>query len=157
MSIRFVKNLDAPLPPYTEEITVFPVAVVPFALAALESRALPSCWLPQYRIVGPQLIRMLQVALLGGFMEELIRELRALRGIKPEYVNVPVEEQEPYMFYSITDVRNELVLSNERIEEIRLDVDDIRTKVEQQGTDIADIETAMGDANTILTLISSLL
>jgi hypothetical protein len=70
---RFINNLTAPAPPYVAELAVFPVAVVPFALAALESRTVKYVWADEENYQrGVQLIRSLQVALLTGGMQELI-------------------------------------------------------------------------------------
>jgi hypothetical protein len=67
----FPHNLDAPALPDVCEIAVFPVAVVPYALAALESRATEYTWAPESYLRGVQLIRSLQMALLCGGLKEI--------------------------------------------------------------------------------------
>ncbi len=67
----FPHNLE-PLPlPDTSEIAGFCVAVVPYALAALESRATEYTWSQSGYLRGNQLIRSLQMALLCGGLKEI--------------------------------------------------------------------------------------
>lgn len=46
----------------------------------------------------------LEAALSGSCMRELIQEIRDLRGVKPAYVSVPVEDRTSDMYRSIEDV-----------------------------------------------------
>lgn len=70
-AITHVHNLVAPEPPDVCEITSFPVAVVPFALAALEYRIPRYIWQSDSYLRGVQLIRSLQMALLCGGIKEI--------------------------------------------------------------------------------------
>lgn len=67
-----VRDLAAPALPDTCEIAVFPVGVVPFALAALEYRIPRYVWHDDSYLRGVQLIRSLQMAILCGGMDRLI-------------------------------------------------------------------------------------
>jgi hypothetical protein len=67
-----VRDLVPPEPPDLCELAVFPVAVVPYALAALEHRIPPYVWADDHELRGTQLIRSLQVAILCGGMTELL-------------------------------------------------------------------------------------
>lgn len=69
---RMVHDLVPAEPPDVCELAVFPVAVVPFALAALESRIPRHVWADESYQRGVQLIRSLQMAILCGGMKELI-------------------------------------------------------------------------------------
>lgn len=69
---NFPHNLEAPAPPDVYELAIFPVAVVPYALAALESRATAYTWSPESNVRGNQLIRSLQMALLTGGMDAFL-------------------------------------------------------------------------------------
>lgn len=68
---NFPHDLIPPEPPDTCEIAIFPVAVVPYALAALESRATRYTWDDDSYLRGNQLIRSLQMALLCGGLKEI--------------------------------------------------------------------------------------
>lgn len=74
----FPKNLEAPEEPYTSELAGFCVAVVPYALAALESRATRYTWSEDSYLRGNQLIRSLQMALLCGGLKEITERQDAL-------------------------------------------------------------------------------
>lgn len=67
-----VHDLVPPDPPDVCELAVFPVAVVPFALAALEYRIPKYVWAAEGYQRGVQLIRSLQMAILCGGMQELL-------------------------------------------------------------------------------------
>lgn len=69
---RFVHDQVPPDPPDVYELAAFPVAVVPYALGALESRIPAFVWADGSYLRGNQLIRGLQMALLNGGMQELI-------------------------------------------------------------------------------------
>jgi hypothetical protein len=60
------------------EIAIFPIAVVPFALAALEFRIPPFIWADDSYMRGVQLIRSLQMALLCGGLKEITERQDAL-------------------------------------------------------------------------------
>jgi len=68
---NFPHNLDAPALPDICELAIFPVAVVPYALAALESRATVYTWSHDSYLRGNQLIRSLQMAILCGGLKEI--------------------------------------------------------------------------------------
>lgn len=70
--IAHVSNLTPPEPPDICELVTFPVAVVPYALGALEYRIPKYIWSEDGYLRGVQLIRSLQMALLCGGMKELI-------------------------------------------------------------------------------------
>ncbi len=70
--IAHVKNQTPPDPPDTCELATFPVAVVPYALGALEYRVPKYVWSEDGYLRGVQLIRGLQMALLCGGMQELV-------------------------------------------------------------------------------------
>jgi len=70
-AITHVHNLVAPVEPDTCEIASFAVAVVPFALAALEYRIPRYIWQSESYMRGVQLIRSLQMALLCGGLKEI--------------------------------------------------------------------------------------
>jgi len=67
-----VHDLVAPEPPDVCELAAFPVAVVPYALAALEHRIPKYIWDSASYVRGVQLIRSLQMAILCGGMVDLI-------------------------------------------------------------------------------------
>lgn len=50
----------------------------------------------------------LQDQLMTTCVSDLIAELRALRGVKPEYVSTPIEERTTDMYQSFTDIRGVL-------------------------------------------------
>lgn len=60
------------------ELAIFPVAVVPFALGALESRMPKYIWADDSYLRGTQLIRSLQLALLCGGVREITERQDAL-------------------------------------------------------------------------------
>jgi len=99
-----VHDLVAPDPPDVCELAAFPVAVVPYALAALEHRIPPYIWADDSYVRGVQLVRSLQMALLCGGMTELIAEVRALRGLDPAYVTTAPEDRTIDMYRSLNDV-----------------------------------------------------
>lgn len=70
-AITHVHNLAAPEQPYQCEIATFPVAAVPFALAALEYRIPRYVWRDESYLRGVQLVRSLQMALLCGGLKEI--------------------------------------------------------------------------------------
>lgn len=74
----FPHDLEAPEPPDVCELAIFPVAVVPYALAALESRATMYTWSPESYLRGNQLIRSLQMAILCGGLKEITDRQDAL-------------------------------------------------------------------------------
>ena len=69
---RMVRDQVPPAPPDTCELAVFPVAAVPYALGALESRTPRHIWADASYVRGEQLIRRLQLALLCGGLQELL-------------------------------------------------------------------------------------
>jgi hypothetical protein len=77
-AITHVHNLVAPAPPDTCEIVIFPVAVVPFALGALEYRIPRYVWADDSYLRGVQLVRSLQMALLCGGVKEITDRQDAL-------------------------------------------------------------------------------
>lgn len=62
----FIRNIPLPDPPYSTALTFVPIAIIPFALGALEDRAGAFAFEPTAQFYGLQLIRSLQVALLTG-------------------------------------------------------------------------------------------
>lgn len=74
----FPHNLEAPELPDVSELAGFCVAVVPYALAALESRATLYTWSPDSYLRGNQLIRSLQMGLLCGGLKEITDRQDAL-------------------------------------------------------------------------------
>jgi hypothetical protein len=68
----FPSNLVPPDPPDVPELAIFPVAVVPYALAALESRTTKHTWSEDGYQRGVQLIRSLQMALMTGGLSDLL-------------------------------------------------------------------------------------
>ncbi len=70
--IAHVHDLVPADPPDIGELAVFPVAVVPFALAALEYRIPKYVWADDSYARGVQLVRSLQMSLLTGGMQELV-------------------------------------------------------------------------------------
>lgn len=70
-AITHVHNLVAPDPPDICELVIFPVAVVPFALGALEYRIPRYVWSDDSYLRGVQLVRSLQMALLCGGVKEI--------------------------------------------------------------------------------------
>lgn len=70
--IAHVHDLVPADPPDISELAVFPVAVVPFALAALEYRIPKYVWADESYARGVQLVRSLQMSLLTGGMQELV-------------------------------------------------------------------------------------
>jgi hypothetical protein len=77
-AITHVHNLVAPEAPYQCEIAVFPIAVVPFALGALEYRIPRYVWADDSYLRGVQLVRSLQMALLYGGLREITDRQDAL-------------------------------------------------------------------------------
>lgn len=77
-AITHVHNLIAPEPPDTCEIAIFPVAVVPYALGALEYRIPAYVWADDSYDRGVQLVRSLQMALLCGGVKEITDRQDAL-------------------------------------------------------------------------------
>lgn len=69
---RMVRDQVPPAPPDTCELVTFPVAVVPYALGALEARTPRHIWAEGSYVRGEQLIRRLQLALLCGGLQELL-------------------------------------------------------------------------------------
>lgn len=67
-----VHDLTPPDPPDVAELAIFPVAAVPYALAALEHRIPKYVWSQDGYVRGVQLIRSMQMALLTGGMTDLI-------------------------------------------------------------------------------------
>lgn len=74
-AIRHVHNLVAPAPPDICEIAIFPVAVVPFALGALEYRIPRYVWADDSYLRGLQLVRSMQMAILCGGVKEITDRL----------------------------------------------------------------------------------
>jgi hypothetical protein len=68
---NFPHDLEPPEPPDVCELAIFPVAVVPYALGALESRATAYTWSEDGYLRGNQLIRSLQMAILCGGLKEI--------------------------------------------------------------------------------------
>ena len=68
---RMVHQLVPAELPDVCELAVFPVAVVPFALAALEARIPRHVWASDSYYRGVQLIRSLQMAILCGGLKEI--------------------------------------------------------------------------------------
>lgn len=68
---RMVRGQVPPPPPDTCELAIFPVAVIPYALGALEARTPRHIWAEESYVRGEQLIRRLQLALLCGGLQEL--------------------------------------------------------------------------------------
>jgi len=101
---NFPHDQDPPEPPDVCELAIFPVAVVPYALGALEARTTAYTWSDDGYVRGVQLIRSLQMSLLCGGMGDLVAEIRALRGLKPIYVTTPVEERTIDMYQSLNDL-----------------------------------------------------
>jgi len=77
-AITHVHNLAAPEPPDVCEVVIYPVAVVPFALAALEYRIPVYVWEDASYARGVQLVRSLQMALLCGGVKEITERQDAL-------------------------------------------------------------------------------
>jgi hypothetical protein len=73
-----VHDLVPPDPPDVCELAVFPVAVVPYALAALEHRIPKYVWSQDGYVRGVQLIRSLQMAILCGGLKEITERQDAL-------------------------------------------------------------------------------
>jgi hypothetical protein len=69
--VAHVHNQTPPAPPDTCEIVLFAVAVVPYALAALETRIPSYIWSEEGYLRGNQLIRSLQMSLLCGGLKEI--------------------------------------------------------------------------------------
>jgi hypothetical protein len=99
-----VHDFTPPDPPDVCELAAFPVAVVPYALAALEYRVPKYVWSEEGYVRGVQLIRSLQMAMLCGGMTDLIAEIRALRGILPAYITTPPEDRTIDMYRSLNDL-----------------------------------------------------
>lgn len=70
-SFVHVRDLVPAAPPDVCEIAIYPVAVVPFALAALEHRIPSYVWAEAHQLRGTQLVRSLQMALLCGGVKEI--------------------------------------------------------------------------------------
>jgi hypothetical protein len=70
-----VHDLVPPDPPDVCEIAIFPVAAVPFALAALEHRIPIYVWSEAGYARGVQLIRSMQLAILCGGVKEITDRL----------------------------------------------------------------------------------
>jgi hypothetical protein len=68
---NFPHDLIPPELPDVCELAIFPVGVVPYALAALESRATVYTWSEEGYLRGNQLIRSLQMAILCGGLKEI--------------------------------------------------------------------------------------
>jgi hypothetical protein len=68
---NFPHDLVPPELPDVCELAIFPVGVVPYALAALESRATAYTWSDDGYLRGNQLIRSLQMAILCGGVKEI--------------------------------------------------------------------------------------
>jgi len=100
----FPHNLTPPDPPDVCELAVFAVAVVPYALGALEARTTQYTWSDEGYSRGVQLVRSLQMSMLCGGMTDLIAEIRALRGIQPAYISTPEEERTIDMYRSLNDL-----------------------------------------------------
>lgn len=85
---RFVRDIEAPEPPYVCEVAFFPVATVPWALGALETRVLRYVWktADDWRL-GCQLIRELQVSLLMGCKNEITNRQDALYALLDRAIN----------------------------------------------------------------------
>lgn len=66
-----VHDLTPPDPPDGCEIAIFPVAAVPYALAALEHRIPTYVWSEAGYLRGVQLIRSMQLAILCGGLKEI--------------------------------------------------------------------------------------
>lgn len=71
-------NQTPPDPPDQCELGIFPVAVVPYALGALESRTYKYSWSDDGYYRGVQLIRSLQLAILCGGLKEITDRQDAL-------------------------------------------------------------------------------
>lgn len=69
---RAIHNQVAPDAPYTQELAVFDVQSLPYALGALEARTPRHIWADDSYLRGEQLIRRLQLALLTGGMADLL-------------------------------------------------------------------------------------
>ena len=67
-----IHDLVPPDPPDVPELAIFPVAAVPYALAALEYRIPKYVWAPESYQRGVQLIRSLQMALITGGLDSLL-------------------------------------------------------------------------------------
>lgn len=67
-----------PAPPDVCELAIYPVAVVPYAIGALESRVYKYSWSDAGYLRGVQLIRSLQMALLCGGLTEITDRQDAL-------------------------------------------------------------------------------
>lgn len=77
-STTHVHNQTPPELPDVCELAIFPVAVVPYALAALESRVPKYIWSDAGYVRGVQLIRSLQMALICGGLREITDRQDAL-------------------------------------------------------------------------------
>lgn len=75
---NFPHELVPPELPDVCELAIFPVGVVPYALAALESRATAYTWSEDGYLRGNQLIRSLQMAILCGGLKEITERQDAL-------------------------------------------------------------------------------
>lgn len=71
-------GLTPPDPPDSCELAIFPVAVVPYAIGALESRVYKYSWSEDGYYRGVQLIRSLQLAILCGGLKEITDRQDAL-------------------------------------------------------------------------------
>jgi len=101
-------------PPPTEQTCVLlfvPVELVPIVGALfgrLERRAewaSHSDWLQGYKAFVE-----LQEQLMANCLQDLVNEVRALRGVKPEYEDVPLEERTIDMYRSLNDLLDGLLL-----------------------------------------------
>lgn len=75
---NFPHDETAPALPDVSEIAGFCVAVVPYALGALETRATAHTWSEDSYLRGNQLIRSLQMAMLCGGLKEITDRQDAL-------------------------------------------------------------------------------
>lgn len=73
-----VHDLVPPAPPDVCELAIFPVAAVPYALAALEYRIPRYVWADDSYLRGVQLVRSMQLAILCGGLKEITDRQDAL-------------------------------------------------------------------------------
>jgi len=109
---KFVRNLQAPPLPWMCELVGIETAVVPFALGALEERAAPFVWQDGDALIGVQMIRRLQVALLSGCLDELIASQERIFQVLDNGINGTRYDD----FQSGTSMRVELVRIRELLE-----------------------------------------
>ena len=95
---------DAPIEPGCVLLFV-PVELVPLVGGAFKAMEQRRKWATQEDFEqGYRAFVELERQLMSTCLQELIQEIRDLRGVSPAYASTPVEERESYMYRSVADL-----------------------------------------------------